>query len=339
MEKLSIDEVAAKAFVSRSVVSRVLNNRPNVSDEAKKRVMKVIKKYNYQPSPAARGLAKSHNFEIGILAPRRSDEALGNGFWSLLHLGIFEASIQKGYYVTMAPISTDKDKKINQYILDSKRLDGYILLTQEVTNLVIKELEKLEIPVVLIGHGQNKPNFNSIDVNNFESAYQATNHLIKLNHKHIGIIIANLEMKESTDRLEGYKKALQDAQIPFDQNYVAVGDYSQQHGFNTMNRWIKQKLNLSAVFCTSDTIALGALSALEKENISVPEEISVIGFDDLPFSQYTHPPLTTIRQPIYQKGQQAANLLINQIQNKNTQTTHKNLKTELIVRESCGPSL
>jgi LacI family transcriptional regulator len=222
--------MAAKAYVSR-----VLNNRPNVSDEAKKRVMKVIKKYNYQPSPAARGLAKSHNFKIGILAPRRSDEALGNGFWSLLHLGIFEASIQKGYYVTMASISTDKNKKIKQYILDSKRLDAYILLTQEVTNLVIKELEKLEIPVVLIGHGQNKPNFNSIDVNNFDGAYQATKHLVKLGHKRVGVIMADPTMKESVDRIKGYETAPSETGLPVHENYLARGNYSQDHGFETIN--------------------------------------------------------------------------------------------------------
>jgi len=336
VKKLSIDEVAKRAYVSRSVVSRVLNNHPNVSDEARERVMKIVKKYNYRPSSVARGLATNHNYEIGILAPRRSDEAYGNGFWSLLHLGIFEECIQKGYFVTMSPISTDKEAKINTRILDNKRLDGYILLTQEVTDVVINKLRDREIPMVLVGHGQSNPDLNSVDVDNFSGAYQATNHLIELGHKRIGVIMARPEMREAIDRIEGYKKALKDAGLEISEDYIALGDYSQKHGYDAIKQWVKQGLDFSAVFCMSDTLAMGALLALEKENISVPEQVALVGFDDLPFSQYTIPPLTTIRQPIYQKGKQAAGLLINQIENENAEVVHKNLEPNLIIRESCG---
>lgn len=336
MEKLSIDEVAKRAYVSRSVVSRVLNNHPNVSDEARERVLEIVKKYNYRPSSVARGLATNHNYEIGILAPRRCDEALGNGFWSLLHLGIFEECIQKGYFATMSPISTDKEAEINVHILDNKRLDGYILLTQEVTDIVINKLNEDEIPTVLVGHGQSNPNLNSVDVDNFAGAYQATNHLIELGHKRIGIIMASAQMKESADRVAGYTKALEDAGLCVCEEYISRGDYSQKHGFDTIKRWIKQGLDLSAVFCMSDTLAMGALLALDRENVKVPDEVALVGFDDLPFAQYTIPPLTTIRQPIYQKGKQAANLLMRQIENKSAEVVHKNLEPELIIRESCG---
>lgn len=337
MEKLrSIDQVAELAYVSRSVVSRVLNNHPNVSDEAKKRVLEVIEKYNYKPSSVARGLATNHSYEIGILAPRRCDEALANGFWSLLHLGIFEECIQKGYFVTLSPISTDIGAEINEHILDDKRLDGYILLTQEVTDFVVDKINERDIPMVLVGHGPKNPNLNSVDIDNFSGAYKATNHLIELGHKDIGIILANLNMQESMDRLEGYKKAVADAGLTLCEDYISIGNYSQKHGFDTIKQWIGEKLEFSAVFCTSDTLAMGALLALSRENIKVPDEIAVIGFDDLPFSKYTIPPLTTIRQPIYNKGRRAASLLIDQIENKNEQVVHENLKPKLVVRESCG---
>lgn len=336
MGKLSIDQVAELAYVSRSVVSRVLNNHPNVSDEAKERVLEVVKKHNYKPSSVARGLATNQNYEIGILAPRRCDEALGNGFWSLLHLGIFEECIEKGYYVTMSPISTDKDTEINNHIIDSKRLDGYILLTQEVSDYVINKLNEREIPMVLVGHGQQNPGLNSVDVDNFSGAYQATSHLIELGHERIGIIMANQQMKESVDRLEGFKKALGDAGLSFDEDLVSVGSYSQSHGLQTTRRWIQQGLDLSAIFCMSDTLAMGALLALNQENISVPDEMAVVGFDDLPMSQYTIPPLTTVHQPIYEKGQHAARLLMKQIENDNTEVAHENLEPSLIIRQSCG---
>lgn len=337
MEKLrSIDQVAELAFVSRSVVSRVINNHPNVSDEAKKRVLEVIKKYNYKPSSVARGLATNHSYEIGILAPRRCDEALANGFWSLLHLGIFEECIQKGYFVTLSPISTDIGAKINEHILDDKRLDGYILLTQEVTDFVIDKINERDIPMVLVGHGPGNSNLNSVDIDNFSGAYKATNHLIELGHEHIGIILASLKMQESTDRLEGYKKAMEDAGLSVSDSHISIDNYSQKHGFDTIKDWIDKKLDFSAVFCTSDTLAMGALLALDRENISVPEEIAIVGFDDLPFAQYTIPPLSTIRQPIYNKGKRAASLLINQIEGKSEEVVHENLKPKLIIRESCG---
>jgi LacI family transcriptional regulator len=335
MGKLSIDQVAELAYVSRSVVSRVLNNHPNVSDQARERVMEVVKKYNYKPSSVARGLATNQSYEIGILAPRRCDEALANGFWSILHLGIFEECIEKGYFVTMSPISTDKGAEINENILDDKRLDGYILLTQEVTDFVINKLNERKIPTVLVGHGKDNPDINSVDVDNFAGGYLATNHLLELGHERIGVIMASLDMKESVDRIEGCKKALNDAGLDISEDYISMGDYSQKHGLDTMRRWIKDGLDLSAVVCTSDTLAMGVLLALHQENISVPEEISVVGFDDLPFSQYTIPPLTTIQQPIYNKGKRAASLLINQIENDNTEIVHENLDPKLIVRQSC----
>lgn len=336
MEKLSIDEVAKLAYVSRSVVSRVLNNHSNVSDEARERVMKVVEEYNYRPSSVARGLATNHSYEIGILAPRRCDEALANGFWSLLHLGIFEECIQQGYFVSMSPISTELGEEVEEHVLDNKRLDGFILLTQEVTDIVANKLIERETPLVLVGHGPDNTNLNSVDVDNFSGAYKATNHLIQLGHRQIGIMLASLKMQESADRLAGYKKALKEADLPICDDYISIGDYSQKHGFDSMQQWIKMEQNITATFCTSDTLAMGALSALNKAEISVPDEMALVGFDDLPFAQYTIPPLTTIRQPISEKGRRAADMLINQIENKKGKIVHENLEPELIIRKSCG---
>ncbi len=195
MEKLSIDDVAKLAYVSRSVVSRVLNDHPNVSDEARDRVLEVVEKHNYRPSSVARGLATNQNYEIGILAPRRCDEALANGFWSLLHLGIFEECIQQGYSVSLSPISADLETDIEEHILDNRRLDGFILLTQEVTDVVASKLAEYNTPLVLVGHDPDNPNLISVDVDNFVGAYKATDHLIEQGHRDIGIMIADVEMR------------------------------------------------------------------------------------------------------------------------------------------------
>jgi LacI family transcriptional regulator len=337
MGKLNIDQVAELAFVSRSVVSRVLNNRPNVSDDAKERVLDVVEKYNYQPSTVARSLATSRNYEIGILSPRRCDEALGNGFWSLLHLGIFEECIQKGYFLTLSPISTDKDATINEHILDDKRLDGYILLTQEITDFLVNKINERNIPMIMVGHDEQSKELSSIDVNNFSGMYKATNHLIELGHSQIGAIMADPHLKESTDRIKGYRQALNDALITPPEEYLSVGNYSQHHGYQAMKKWIDEGLEITAAVCMGDTLAMGALLALHQADIAVPEDFSIVGFDDLPFAQYTIPPLTTVKQPIYEKGKCAANLIVNQIENNNENIVHENLDPSLIIRESTGP--
>ncbi|MGM0546811.1 MAG: LacI family DNA-binding transcriptional regulator [Bacteroidota bacterium] len=336
MGKLSIDEVAKLAYVSRSVVSRVLNDHPNVSDEARERVMEVVEKYNYRPSSVARGLATNQSYEIGILAPRRCDEALANGFWSLLHLGIFEECIQQGYFVSMSPISNELEADIEEYVLDNRRLDGFILLTQEVTDVFANKLVERDTPLVLVGHAPENPDLISIDVDNFDGGYKATRHLIELGHEKIGIILADLEMQESSDRLAGYKKAHEDAGLSVDNDLISIGDYSQQHGYESIENWIQKNTDLSAVFCTSDTLAMGTLSLLHKESVSVPDDMAIVGFDDLPIAQYTTPTLTTVKQPIVEKGERAAQLLIKQIENDEQQVLHENLEPELIIRESCG---
>jgi len=333
MQKLNIDKIAKLALVSRSVVSRVLNNHPNVSDEARKRVMDVVTKYDYRPSAVARSLATDSMFEIGIFATRRGDEALGNGFWTLLHLGIFEECIKRGYFVTLSFISIRMKKKVYDFLLNERRFDGYILLTQEVADLVYNVINERNIPNVLVGHNDNSKIF-SIDVDNYTGGYKATKHLIDIGHKNIGIILAGSNLKETTDRLGGYKSALLESNIEIEEGNIIMGDYSQRFGYETMYCWLKEKTEMTAVFCASDTLAMGALLALYKSNVLVPKEFSIVGFDDLNFSKYLIPPLTTIQQPIFKKGKKAAKLLIDQIEKKITDPVNINLEPELIVRES-----
>lgn len=337
MEKLNIDQVAELAYVSRSVVSRVLNNHPNVSDEARERVMKVIEEYDYRPSSVARSLATDRTFEVCILTPRRGDEALANGFWTLLHLGIFEECIRRGYFVSLSMISANMEAEVNDRILKGHKFDGYVLITQEVIDLVGAALQERGLPTVLVGHDPDYPDLNSIDIDNFGGAYKATTHLCQLGHERIGAILGSLDMQESVDRQEGFRQALNDADRLVLDDWIAVGDYSQQSGFDTMKRWIERGIDVSAVFCASDTIAMGALLALHKADVAVPDEVAIVGFDDLPTSQYTYPPLTTVHQPIYEKGERAAGILIDHIEQKEeAEIMHANLDPELVVRESCG---
>ncbi len=336
MEKLNIDKIAKYAFVSRSVVSRVLNGHPNVSDSARERVQKVIKKYNYRRNTVARSLAINKTNEIGLITIRSADEVLSTGVSTLTHLGIFDECVRQGFFVRHLYISPDMKENYKNKILSEHQLEGFILLNQEANNLVFSDSDEHEPPAVLIGHAPAYQKVHSVDVDNYDGAYKATKHLIDLGYFRIGTMFGSLQLQETEDRLRGYMQAMLDAGYPVKDEQIVIGEYSQKSGFDIMSNWIRKGLELEAVFCASDTMAMGALSALQEHGRKVPGDMAVIGFDDHPLSNYTIPPLTTIRQPIYRKGQRAAELLIQKIYGNDSDVVHENLDSELIIRRSCG---
>ncbi len=335
MEDMTIDQVAELAYVSRSVVSRVLNNHPNVSDEARQRVLKVIEEHDYRPSSVARSLATDRSYEISVLTPRRGDESLANGYWPLLYSGIFEQCLERGYFVSLSMVSPDMDGEIQERARD-QRFDGHILITTEVTDLVASSLQSRDVPVVLIGRDAEWDGLSSIDIDNVKGGYEAGRHLCSLGHDDIGLILGSRDLKETADRREGFEQALSETDCSLSVTRVAEGDYSQDSGYSIIQDWAKQGPMPTALFCASDTMAMGALLALHDAGYKVPEDVAVVGFDNLPASQYTIPPLTTVRQPVYEKGQAAANLLLDQIETPGVKSVHTELDPELIVRESCG---
>ena len=338
MQKLNIDDIARLAFVSRSVVSRVLNNRPNVSDEARARVQKVIEQYNYRPSATARSLATDRTYEISILAPRKQDDVLANGFWSLIFLGIAEQCIERGYFVSLTMISREVEAHLNDRILNGHNFDGYILISKEVADQTVPALRKREMPTVLIGRDPDSPDLHSVDVENIDGGYKATKHLLDLGHRHIAAITGPLHSPESIDRLDGFKKAHQEAAVPVIETLCVEGEYSQQGGYDCMQRLLSHTPRPTAVFCVADAQATGALLALHRAGLTAPEDVSVIGYDDLPISRFTTPPLTTMRQPIYHMGERAAGIVIDQIEGKISEVMHVHLQADLVIRETCGPA-
>jgi LacI family transcriptional regulator len=339
MEKLNIDKVAKLAHVSRSVVSRVINNHPNVSDEARKRVMEVVEKYNYKPNAVARSLATKSTRQINVLTSRFGDESLGNGYWTLLYLGIFEECVKHGYYVRLSFYSPSIRNEMSGLILNEDQLDGLICLNEEVTDLALDMLEGKEIPIVLVGHNPKFPEISSVDVDNYAGAMLATSHLLSLGHQTIGAMFGNQNNEETEHRMRGFQDALKREGLTADRSLVSVKSYSQHDGYETVKRWIGNHTGLSAIFCASDTLAMGALLALDEKDIRVPEEFSIVGFDGLPFSRYLVPPLTTVSQPTQEKGKQAAKMLIDQIEGRQEKVVQKYLEPVLTVRGSTGKVL
>ncbi len=334
MQKLNIDDIARLAYVSRSVVSRVLNDRPNVSNEARERVQAVIEKYNYRPSATARSLATDRTYEISILAPRKKDEVFANAFWSLVFLGISEECTKRGYFVSLSMISGEMEAHLNDRIVHGHNFDGYVLISKTVADQVVPALRKRKLPTVLIGHDPAFPDLDSVEGDNVTGGYRATEHLIGLGHRRIAALMGPLHAQESIDRLEGYKQALLDAGLPLDQALIAEGDYSQQSGCELTPHLLGHTSPPTAIFCANDAMAAGVLLALHRAGLAVPGDVSVVGYDDLPNSQYTIPPLTTVRQPIYEMGRHAADRVIDQIEGTRKEPVHTKLDVELVMRES-----
>lgn len=334
-EDMTIDQVAELAYVSRSVVSRVLNDHPNVSEEARQRVLDVIEEHNYQPSSVARSLVTDRSFEISVLTPRRGDESLANGYWPLLYSGIFERCLERGYFVSLSMVSEEVEEEIQNQARDS-RFDGYILITTEVTDLVPSSLEAGDAPVVLIGRARGWDSISSVDIDNVKGGYKAGRHLCELGYEEIGLILGSLDLEESADRRAGLEEALTEADRSVPDHLVAVGDYSRESGYDIVRDWAERGTVPRALFCASDTMATGALRALYEAGYQVPDDGAVMGFDGLPAAQYTIPPLTTVHQPVYEKGQTAVDLLIDRIEDPDVDPVHKELDPELAVRDSCG---
>lgn len=331
MKKITIDQIAEMAHVSRSVVSRVLNNRQYVSAEARARVLKVIEELNYVPSAVARSLVMQRRQEIGLLFPGRTSES--RGFFVQLYLGISEACVERGYMVSATIIAAEEAK---EKIVGQRKFGGYILVADEIISGIGPALSERNIPAVIVGPNPNLLAFSSFDAENEHGGYLATQHLINLGHRRIGVITSPKEPGVRKQRIDGYYKALEEAGLPIFHELIASGIEAYEGGYKSMMHLLQQDVRPTAVFCDSDVLAFGALHALHEAGVSVPEEMAVVGFDDLPLGKYSVPALTTVQQPTYQMGQEAAHHLIDQIEGKQEASVRKILPVELIVRDSCG---
>lgn len=333
MGKLTINQIAELAEVSRSVVSRVLNDRPSVNDATRARVLKVIREHNYVPSAVARSLVTQRRFEVGLLFARRSDESLTSGFWALVYLGISETCLERGYMVSATMISPEQAQN---RIIGRRKFDGYIMVTAEMIEAVAASVIKREIPAVIIGPNSDMPEITSVDTENQRGGYLATRHLIDLGHRRIGAITSQKEPEVRRNRIGGYHEALEEAGIPIQEELIVADGEAYRGGYEAMRQLLQQSPRPTAVFCDSDVLAFGALQALHEAGIRVPDEMAMVGLDDLPMAKYSSPALTTVRQPIYRMGQEAAHLLIDQIEGKQEASVRKVLPVELIIRDSCG---
>lgn len=335
-QRVTIKEIAELAFVSRSVVSRVLNNHPDVNAETRERVLAVIKEYNYRPKSIARSLVTDRTQEVCILIPRWEINVLSSSFWSVIFMGLTEQCQNRGYYVSVSIVPADIENVQRDPFFLTHDFDGYILMHREVTESAIPALKEWAVPFVVIGYDSTHKDINSIDVDNYKGGYLAGNHLVKMGHQKIGFVSGDLKRQEAKDRYAGFVKALGEGGVAFDDTFMTAGAYSYQFGADAFSFFSSLSEFPTAVFCASDIMARGLMFAAYENGMRVPEDLAIVGFDDLPGASYSVPPLTTVRQPIYEKGVWAIDMLIDKIENKETEPKHVKLKPTLVIRKSCG---
>lgn len=333
-EKATIRDVAAAAGVSAATVSYILNGKKKVSEETKNAVLDVIKQLEYVPDLNARGLSRKDTRLVGVVVPQTepgSTLMFRNSFYSEILGSIEFHARQHGYHVLISATDVTQDY-LN--LIRERNLDGVIIIgTYE--NEFLSQLKQLEVPVVLVDSYCKSDWFHEIRIDDENSSYQAVNYILEAGHRNValvsGILHENGVMKK---RFKGYKEALKEYGIPFRREYVFEGAVDYESGVDIARNIAGSYKDITAVAATADIFAVGLLKGFYEAGIKIPEDISVIGFDDLEISSYLTPGLTTMKQQIYVKGERAIDLLVQNINNPQMPKVQEILPVKLVVRES-----
>lgn len=321
--KVSITDVAKRAGVSVVTVSRVINNVKTVRERNRQKVLKAMEELNYHPNPAARTLASGKTGVIGLTIGNLNDAFLEGVVKSV------NARLEDyGYFLALSVVPIGIKES---FLFQEDRVDGIILLcpTDEVEHVL--DLKKKRIPFVLLDN-QEEHDVPSVVVDNYKGGFDATNHLVQLGHRRIAHIGGPDMYLSSRERKKGFLDAMKRANLsPF---AIEKCEFSIEGGYNITSKWIKNGTIPSAVFAADDFIALGVINALTNEGLNVPEDVSVVGYDDQVFASQFHPRLTTVKQPEKKIGKEGVDLLVKMINGTSRRSTTIKLEPKLIVRES-----
>jgi LacI family transcriptional regulator len=335
--KFTSKDVAELAGVSRTTVSFVLNEVPDVkiSPETRRRVLRAARELEYYPTAAARSLASGKTQRIGMILGEGEDRLSADAFWPGFLAGVTAAVRQRGYRLLLQMAEDVTSHEAYVSLIREKQVDGLILSGPRNDDPLLPELAEENFPLVLHGYLPDVP-FPCVDVDNAASAKEATDHLIALGHRRIGFISnAPLWYAGANDRLLGYREALANHGLDYDPSYMRTGNFLPETGYRAMESLLALPTRPSAVFAAGDVIAMGALSAIHAAGLRVPEDVALVGFDDLFVAAYARPPLTTVRVPTYGLGWTAAEILVATIEG-DPEVASVILEAELVIRESCG---
>lgn len=328
-------DVAKKAGVSRTTVSFVLNNVPgiSISDETRERVLQAATELNYHPDSTGRKLASGKSNTLGLVLRQSHEQVFADALLPQVLLGIEQAATAQGFEVLLKPLEPE-DGNGYMRLVHENHVDGIILSGPRQIETEVIQLHRDGLPVMLMGQ-LPESSIPFVDIDAVEGSASAVRHLIKNGHRRIGLITnAPLEYTSAQQRRMGYLNALNEAGIEPDDSLMQEGTYTPASGFKAMERLLKANPRPTAVFVASDVVSLGAIRAIRHAGLRIPQDIAVVGFDDIPMADYYDPPLTTVRIPAYGLGWAAGERLVRIVQGEILDQEGVLLESELIIRES-----
>lgn len=330
---VTIIDVAEEAGVSYATVSRVVNNKSYIKPETRAKVLHAMTRLGYQANLHARSLAGGPSNVIGLLVVDLTTQYVGE-----IIRGIDEVLTAKQYELMLYTTHRRKRKESAYANMMARGLtDGLLILLPRDPEAYLRSLREREFPYVLIDQFGIDDADLTVTATNLDGGYEATRHLIGLGHRRIGIITGWMDMVSARDRLSGYRAALADHQIPFEESLVFEGDFTQLAGYHGTNHLLDLAEPPTAIFASSDLTALGVMDAVRGRNLQIPADLSLVGFDDVPLSSVLVPKLTTVRQPLADMGQRATQMLLDLIQKPEEKQASLVLPTSLVIRESTAP--
>jgi LacI family transcriptional regulator len=332
---LTLDDIADLAGVSRSTVSRVVNEHTSVKKEVRQRVLNIIEEHHFHPNAAARTLALQRSWTIGLILPHSVSTFFTDPYYPNLLMGIAKACNLYNFTLALFLVSTKEDEA-NVFSRVGRKgfLDGVIVQSGHHGDQgAIGKMVDKKIPLVVVGRPFRSDNVTYVDIDNINAAKSAVTYLHKIGCKRIATITGPLDSTVGIDRLEGYRQAIKEQNGQVDDNLVVEGNFTETGGYLAMQKLLP--FQPDGVFAASDVMAAGAMKAAEDANLSIPKDISFIGFDDLPAASYGSNQLSTVRQKVAELGQKSVESLIEQIENELISPRKIILETELVIRQSC----
>jgi len=330
---VTIFDVAKEAGVSYSTVSRVANNYEYVRPSTRKKVEEAMQKLGYVANLKARSLAGGRSQVVGLLV-----YDLESSYQVEIVRGI-DAELSSSDYDLMLSTTHERPVKESAYVdrLTRGLADGLLIVLPHSPQGYIDRLVEQEFPFVLIDYRDDQHAVSTVTVSNRQGAYDATQYLLELGHRRIGFIMGRLHQSSASERFNGYLAALNDYGVAVHDELVRQGDFLEQTGYMCGVELLSLPERPTAILASSDAMAFGVMQAAQEAGLNIPEDLSLVGFDDIPEASYVRPALTTVRQPLNEMGRVGSRILMQHIEDPGLEPQHVQLKTELIIRGSCKP--
>ncbi|MFN2109533.1 MAG: LacI family DNA-binding transcriptional regulator [Anaerolineae bacterium] len=329
-KRVTIQDVAEAAGVSRQTVSRAINNRGEIRPETRAEILRIATEMDYRPSSIARGLATQRTGTLGLIVPD-----VANPFFAEVALGAEHEAYAAGYNVFLCNTNEDPEREIAVLrSLEDKRVDGVILCSSRIEDDTLRESLSHHTCVVLVNRRLNGDDFGCVIIDDEKGGHDITWHLLNTEHRAIGFLSGPPASRSGQKRMMGYRTAMTEAGIAYDPEWMQPCSPSVEGGHEVAKALLKNHPEITALFCYNDLVAIGALQASQDLELAIPDALAIVGFDDIPLAALVTPPLTTCHVSRYEMGAQAMNMLLERVNGCTTECQQVLLQPELVIRAS-----